>query len=83
MRQVAVASEAQRQGVGRAMVEFSETFARRLGFTRMVLHARENAIPFYERLGYCRIGERFEEVTIPHWEMVKELGAFFAQGERP
>jgi ribosomal protein S18 acetylase RimI-like enzyme len=83
MRQVAVATEVQRKGIGRAMVEFSETLARRLGFARMVLHARQIAVPFYERLGYWRIGDCFEEVTIPHWEMVKELGSSFAQGERP
>lgn len=73
MRQVAVAAKRQKEGIGTALVEFSEQFAREKGFTEMTMHAREAAVPFYERLGYARYGERFEEVTIPHWKMRKEL----------
>jgi predicted GNAT family N-acyltransferase len=71
MRQVAVAESAQRRGVGRAMVERSEEFAREHGFDEIVLNARETAVPFYLALGYDRIGDRFEEVGIPHWKMRK------------
>ncbi len=73
MRQVAVAPSMQRRGVGAALVAYCETLARELGFRRMVLHARETSVPFYERLGYLRHGQRFEEVTIPHWSMAKTL----------
>jgi predicted GNAT family N-acyltransferase len=73
MRQVAVAADRQGKGIGRAMVERSEEIAREHGFTEMVLHARETAVPFYEALGYDRVGERFEEVTIPHWKMRKGM----------
>ena len=73
MRQVAVVSDLQGQGIGRALVEYSEALARKLGFRRMVLHARETAVAFYKKLGYLRIGGRFEEVTIPHWAMTKQL----------
>ena len=73
MRQIAVVPELQRQGIGRALVEFSEAWARGAGFRRMVLHARETAVAFYERLGYSRVGERFVEVTIHHWAMEKSL----------
>jgi len=73
MRQVAVAFDQQGQGVGRALVEESERVARERGWTLMTLHARDLAVPFYERLGYERIGEQFEEVTIPHWAMQKRL----------
>ena len=31
----------------------------------MSLHARQIAVPFYERLGYTIVGEPFEEVGIP------------------
>ncbi|MCY2950439.1 MAG: GNAT family N-acetyltransferase [Planctomycetota bacterium] len=71
MRQVAVVAELQGQGIGKAMVQFSEALARKFRYRRMVLHARETAVPFYEKLGYSRVGDRFEEVTIPHWAMVK------------
>ncbi len=73
MRQVAVRPDLQRGGVGTALVNFSEEFARSLGFTMMTMHARETAVPFYERLGYERYDERFEEVTIPHWKMRKNM----------
>ena len=73
MRQVAVVPELQGQGIGKAMVEFSEALARTIGFTRMILHARETAVDFYEKLGYAKVGERFVEVTIPHWAMEKRV----------
>ncbi len=73
MRQVAVVAEWQGCGIGTAMVRYSEALAQKLGFRRMVLHAREAAVPFYEKLGYSKMGEGFEEVTIPHWAMVKPL----------
>lgn len=73
MRQVAVAAERQGEGIGRTLVEFSEQFAREKGFRTMTMHARETAVPFYEHLGYERYGERFQEVSIPHWKMRKDL----------
>ena len=39
----------------------------------MILHARETAVVFYEKLGYSSLGDQFEEVTIPHWAMEKRL----------
>jgi N-acetylglutamate synthase-like GNAT family acetyltransferase len=73
MRQVAVAPDCQRLGIGTLLVEYSETFARNAGFQIMTLHARESAVPFYLGLGYERVGDRFEEVTMPHWRMQKRL----------
>jgi ribosomal protein S18 acetylase RimI-like enzyme len=73
MRQVAVAPEQQGQGIGAVLVRASEAEAVKRGFTKMVLHARETAVPFYLRLGYQTVGERFEEVTIPHFRMEKSL----------
>jgi|ERR1043166_1144264 MOSC domain-containing protein YiiM/predicted GNAT family N-acyltransferase len=73
MKQVAVAPDLQRQGIGRAMVEFSEKLAGKLGYRRMTMHARETAVEFYEKYGYAKVGKRFVEVTVPHWVMVKSL----------
>jgi predicted GNAT family N-acyltransferase len=73
MRQVAVVSDLQGQGIGRALVEYSETLTRNAGYRRMILHARETALAFYEHLGYARVGDRFEEVTLSHWAMEKCL----------
>lgn len=73
MRQVAVAAAWQGKGVGKRMVASSEELARDMGFSKMVLHARETAVPFYLSLAYQPIGERFEEVSIPHFKMEKSL----------
>lgn len=73
MRQVAVRPEMQRMGVGRALVRESELLGRSLGAVRMELNARLTAVPFYLSLGYGLEGEPFEEVTIPHRKMVKNL----------
>jgi predicted GNAT family N-acyltransferase len=73
MRQMAVDEKVRGRGIGRMMMKYSEDFARKLGFRTMVLHARETAVPFYEQLGYARVGDCFTEVTIPHWLMVRGL----------
>lgn len=75
MRQVAVAPQSQGKGVGKALVRASEALALRLGFSRITLHARETAVPFYLSLGYTVAGQQFEEVTIPHYRMEKSLTA--------
>jgi N-acetylglutamate synthase-like GNAT family acetyltransferase len=73
MRQVAVAESMQGKGVGRLMVKYSEALAKTQGFRKVVLHARETAVPFYELLGYTKVGNRFMEITLPHWAMEKVL----------
>lgn len=73
MRQVAVHPAQQGAGIGTALVLASEAVARRAGFKKMSLHARETAVPFYQKLDYTVVGERFEEVTIPHFYMEKML----------
>ncbi len=73
MRQVAVAPSRQGQGTGRVLVTCAERLARQQGYTTMLLHARESAVPFYLRLGYAARGAFFEEVGLPHVEMLKNL----------
>jgi predicted GNAT family N-acyltransferase len=73
MRQVAIDEAFQKTGVGRQLVAASETFGRVRGFEKMVLNARETAVPFYLKLNYESAGDRFEEVGIPHFKMVKKL----------
>ena len=73
MRQVAVDPSYQGAGVGSRLVRFSEDWAIRSGAQSIVLHARESAVPFYLRLGYKTVGDRFDEVGIPHFKMSKDL----------
>jgi predicted GNAT family N-acyltransferase len=37
------------------------------------MHARKSAVGFYEKNGYKICSGEFEEVTIPHYVMEKEL----------
>ncbi len=74
MRQVAVREDHQGKGLGAAMVRESEVAARYHSLKRMVLNAREAAVPFYLKQGYRVVGEPFTEVGIPHRRMEKDLG---------
>lgn len=73
MRQVAIAPDVQGQGCGRYLLAEVEQAARAEGFTKMVAHARETATGFYRSLGYAQVGERFEQVGLPHFSVEKLL----------
>jgi predicted GNAT family N-acyltransferase len=73
MRQLAVRRDLQGRGIGRTLVRYSESFAGNRGYTEMHLHARETAAEFYLKLGYEVNGDRFTEVTIPHFSMRKRV----------
>ena len=36
------------------------------------LHAQLQAIPLYEKHGFVKVGEMFEEATIKHYKMIFE-----------
>lgn len=73
LRQMAVLNDLQGKGVGRALMNFAENLARDRGFRAIRMHARLNAIGFYEKVGYRVKGDQFIEVTIPHFVMEKAL----------
>lgn len=73
LRQMAVQNNLQGKGIGATMMNFAENVARDRGFHILTMHARKSAIGFYEKLGYKISSDVFEEVTIPHFEMQKEL----------
>ena len=73
MRQVAVSELLQRKGIGTSLVYFVENWAKERGFKRIILHARDVAIPFYSRLDYDKIGKPFTEVGLEHYVMEKKL----------
>ena len=73
MRQVAVRENLQKQGIGTLLVNECEAFCDKIGFKRIILHARKDAVPFYKKLGYKTQGKMFEEVGIPHCKMYKNL----------
>ncbi len=73
LRQLAVLSGLQGKGIGRAMVQFAENLARDNRFQKIIMHARQDSIHFFEKLGYEVQSEPFIELTIPHVVMGKEL----------
>jgi len=52
---------------------FAENIARDRGYKIVKMHARNNSIGFYEKVGYKKKGDEFIEVTIPHYVMEKML----------
>jgi predicted GNAT family N-acyltransferase len=73
LRQMAVLNDLQGKGIGKALMIFAENLARDRGYKKITMHARKNAIGFYEKMGYVRVGNEFEEITIPHYLMEKRL----------
>jgi GNAT superfamily N-acetyltransferase len=73
MRQFAVDPKHQRKGIGTGLVAYAEYWAKKMGYKHIELHARLSAVPFYLRLGYEVKGNEFQEVTIPHFAMEKNL----------
>lgn len=73
MRQVAVKESEQKTGVGSLLVGFSEEWSREQHFNVIYCHARDNAVPFYLKHRYVKVGEPFTEVNIVHYKMEKTL----------
>ena|SRR5688500_1691685 len=73
LRQMAVNDDAQHKGIGKVILEFAEKYALAAGYKVLMMHARDVAVPFYEKCGYIKKGDPFIEVTIPHFHMEKKL----------
>lgn len=73
LRQMAVDDSVQKKGIGARLLLFAEESAKENGFDKIVLHARKVAIGFYLKYNYDIVGDEFEEVGIPHFEMQKIL----------
>lgn len=74
MRQVAVKPSQQGLGLGRQLVQHSEQWLREQVKASLVyLHARSNAVGFYNKLGYRTYDEPILEVGLMHTRMFKAL----------
>jgi predicted GNAT family N-acyltransferase len=74
VRCVATATAAQGKGIGKAIMAYLEKKAIEKGWTEIVLEARENAVPFYQAIGYTIVAESyllFDEIQ--HYRMQKAL----------
>jgi predicted GNAT family N-acyltransferase len=66
---IAVMSGTRGRGIGTRILRCLILEARRHGIREPYLHAQVQAVPFYERLGFSREGEVFDEAGIPHVRM--------------
>jgi predicted GNAT family N-acyltransferase len=73
LRQMAVDNNLQKKGIGAAIVAFAEDLAKKKGYRRLMMHARDSVLDFYRKSGYTISGEPFFEVGIGHHRMEKNL----------
>lgn len=73
IERVAVRAERRGEGWGRKIMAAVETTAREEGFTTLRLDSQNDAIGFYERLGYEVMSESFMDAGIPHRTMILSL----------
>ena len=72
-RQVGVAEEFQRRGIGQKMIEYAEGVAVGMGAKKIEASSRQYALSFYVRLGYKVDPVEYVEVGIPHQKVYKEM----------
>jgi len=73
LRQMAVKNNLQRKGIGGSILSFAENLSRDKGYRKIMMHARDTAVGFYEKFGYIVTGEPFTEINLPHRIMEKNL----------
>jgi predicted GNAT family N-acyltransferase len=70
---MAVRADMRGSGVGMDVLRSLTEAARAQGLREIVLHAQVSAAGFYRRAGFHPRGPVFDEVGIPHQEMVRDL----------
>jgi predicted GNAT family N-acyltransferase len=72
LERFAVLDEFRNQGVGQALVQavLADVHAEAPDAAQVYLHAQLRAIPLYERTGFQKVGDMFEECDIQHYKMV-------------
>jgi predicted GNAT family N-acyltransferase len=70
---MAVLPEWRGKHVGEAIMNLLIEQARALGYRELGMHAQTHAVPFYEKFGFVKYGDEFEECAIKHFRMRREL----------
>jgi predicted GNAT family N-acyltransferase len=73
IRQMVVTEAARGCGIGKQLMEALEDYFVQAGVHCFTMHARQDAVRFYEKLGYRKVGEPFTEIGIPHQRLDKVL----------
>ena len=72
---MAVIPEYRKQGLGSLLISALEDEAHRAGSERIVMNARIEAVPFYEKCGFSLVGSGQVSEGIRHRQMIKEVNA--------
>jgi predicted GNAT family N-acyltransferase len=74
VRFMAVRDDQQGKGLGKKLMQQIEAQAKNSGMEKIVLQARENAVPFYESIGYTITEKSFKLWDIiQHFKMEKSI----------
>jgi GNAT superfamily N-acetyltransferase len=74
IRGMAVLENHQKKGIGQALMNHSENYILNTTSSLIWFNARENAVPFYEKMGYHKVGNSFEINPIgTHFLMTKSF----------
>ncbi len=78
IRYMGVLENARKKGVGMKIIEYAENTAKENNSKKILLHAREVAIPFYEKCGYKIVEKSYLMWNeIQHYLMEKNLIGYF------
>lgn len=69
IERVAVLAAYRNQGIGRYIMQSAIAFLDQQGIPEIKVHAQNNAVSFYEKLGFRAQGDVFYEANILHIEM--------------
>lgn len=70
---ILVAAKYRHLGVGTVLMKNIIALLKEEGIKKITIHAQTYALPFYEQLGFVKIGPEFEEAGIMHYQMEREL----------
>lgn len=80
---IAVRKEYRGHSLGSRVLAAAESEIRMLGGRRVILHAQQQARPFYEKQGYSAYGEPDFDEDCPHIWMKKELSLTHSSTSAP
>lgn len=70
---IAVLKEYRKQGLGELVVRALEDFGKEQGCTVSIIHGELTAAEFYEKLGYTRDSDVYEEDGVPCVSLIKSM----------
>ncbi|MDD4699025.1 MAG: GNAT family N-acetyltransferase [Oscillospiraceae bacterium] len=70
---IAVLKEYRKMGLGRKLMEAAMEFATEKGAVTFDVGAQQQAIGFYESIGFTVCGEKYDDEGVPHYPMIKRI----------